>query len=334
MPRRKAYCRMGESDGNRYECPVCSSEFYLKKEMLSHFDGEHTDKEQMSGVIKQKETLYDLSPSAKTTRCRVCTKEFEYKCGASYHMRYEHTNEEIKSALSKEINRIHEYLGHVPTSKDIRTLNTPSYGIYKSIFGSWANALESAGYEAIRRRRNPNKTQIIDEINRLNEELGRPPKQKEFMKNSIYSKYSIYSKFDSWNNALLECGLKPVLQSNGERVKLNYGPNWNELRQIIINRDNNRCKVSGKTIDEISTNWFNVHHITPAREFGAHDPDVDTDYDEMNHPSNLITLSPSIHGRVEGKFTDCDPDEFARRAQEMLDISTGSNKQLSKVACD
>lgn len=96
-----------------------------------------------------------------------------------------------------------------------------------------------------------------------------------------------------------------------------YGSNWGQIRWDIYQRDNEQCRVTGET-DENFVGNLNVHHIKPAREFVDEDGNVDRD--AMNDPSNLITLSSEIHGRLEGKFTDCDPDEFARRAREELSI--------------
>jgi len=95
-----------------------------------------------------------------------------------------------------------------------------------------------------------------------------------------------------------------------------YGPDWGKIRWSIYQRDNEMCRVTGKKDKHFSK--LDVHHIKPAREFV--DDNGTADYDAMNDPSNLITLTDSVHGRLEGKFTDCDPDEFVEKAREYLSI--------------
>lgn len=67
-----------------------------------------------------------------------------------------------------------------------------------------------------------------------------------------------------------------------------YGPDWDKIRQRVINRDGNRCQVCGT----ISINSpLHVHHIQPFRSFA--------DRDTANQLSNLITLCPACHRQAE-----------------------------------
>jgi len=95
-----------------------------------------------------------------------------------------------------------------------------------------------------------------------------------------------------------------------------YGSNWGEVRWEIYQRDNEQCRVTGK--DGFFGSDLDVHHIKPARQFI--DDDGNANYNTMNDPSNLILLSKSCHGLLEGMFTDCDPDEFVEKAREHLSI--------------
>ena len=99
-----------------------------------------------------------------------------------------------------------------------------------------------------------------------------------------------------------------------------YGPNWGEVKWEIYLRDNGECRVTENKglLWDSHQQKLDIHHIKPAREFIG--GNSNTDYDAMNDPSNLITLTDSVHGRLEGMFTDCDPDEFVEKAREHLSI--------------
>lgn len=67
-----------------------------------------------------------------------------------------------------------------------------------------------------------------------------------------------------------------------------YGPDWNQLRQKILLRDNYTCRSCGKTF-EVSD--LHVHHLQPFRTFA--DPAM------ANQASNLVTLCASCHHKAE-----------------------------------
>jgi DEAD/DEAH box helicase domain-containing protein len=67
-----------------------------------------------------------------------------------------------------------------------------------------------------------------------------------------------------------------------------YGSNWTNLRQKILNRDQNTCRACGKIFPPAD---LHVHHIRPFRTFS--DPDL------ANLPSNLVTLCPACHHQAE-----------------------------------
>jgi DEAD/DEAH box helicase domain-containing protein len=67
-----------------------------------------------------------------------------------------------------------------------------------------------------------------------------------------------------------------------------YGPGWASLRAQVRARDGYRCQVCG--IAEMGRE-HDVHHKSPFRSF--HNPEL------ANQLSNLITLCPSCHRKVE-----------------------------------
>jgi len=68
----------------------------------------------------------------------------------------------------------------------------------------------------------------------------------------------------------------------------NYGENWNEIKEKIRIRDNFQCQACG--IKEDKKN-HHVHHLKPLRLF--------ENVGEANKFSNLVTLCPKCHNRIE-----------------------------------
>ena len=67
-----------------------------------------------------------------------------------------------------------------------------------------------------------------------------------------------------------------------------YGPDWDEVRQKVLNRDGERCQVCGATGTHQP---LHVHHIQPFRNF--------TSREAANQLQNLVTLCPTCHRLAE-----------------------------------
>jgi transposase-like protein len=78
-----------------------------------------------------------------------------------------------------------------------------------------------------------------------------------------------------------------------------YGPDWQEMRQKRLEKDNEKCVVCGMTIEEHLDKYDKelcVHHIIPRSKF-VKDGEVQ---EEANHIQNLVTLCESHHRMWEG----------------------------------
>ncbi len=73
-----------------------------------------------------------------------------------------------------------------------------------------------------------------------------------------------------------------------------YGPNWQQQRQLVLQRDDYRCRTCGAAGDTS----LHIHHIRPFREYG-YIPGENENYRVANKVDNLITLCPSCHRRAE-----------------------------------
>jgi DEAD/DEAH box helicase domain-containing protein len=67
-----------------------------------------------------------------------------------------------------------------------------------------------------------------------------------------------------------------------------YGPDWDEIRARVLNRDGGRCQVCGTTG---FMRPLHVHHIQPFRGFATRET--------ANQLQNLITLCPTCHRKAE-----------------------------------
>ncbi len=75
-----------------------------------------------------------------------------------------------------------------------------------------------------------------------------------------------------------------------------YGPNWEEQRQKVLERDGYRCRTCGS--EARPGLGLHVHHIRPFREYG-YLPGKNTAYLLANDLGNLVSLCPSCHRRAE-----------------------------------
>lgn len=79
-----------------------------------------------------------------------------------------------------------------------------------------------------------------------------------------------------------------LLKPNSSKSR---GMNWKAQSRLARKRDNYTCQVCGKNgwVDKFKVQ---VHHIIPYRLFNG-------DYEKANELSNLISLCPSCHPKVE-----------------------------------
>jgi len=68
-----------------------------------------------------------------------------------------------------------------------------------------------------------------------------------------------------------------------------YGPQWDKIRQRVLQRDGARCQVCGAT--GVGGQTLHIHHIQPFRSF--------TNLEAANQLQNLITLCPACHRQAE-----------------------------------
>lgn len=102
-------------------------------------------------------------------------------------------------------------LDRSPRVEDIREHGQYDYDTYRRRFGGISEALEAAGIEETHNRINcgPGNVateELIDDLRRLGDDLGRPPKTTDVMQGGEYSIATYYKHFETFADALEAAG--------------------------------------------------------------------------------------------------------------------------------
>lgn len=215
--------------------------------------------------------------------------------------------------LLDELERLAEELEKTPTANDMDNSGEYSSVTYQNHFDSWNDALREVELKT-NTERDIKDSELLDELQRLAEELGQAPRKKDMKEYGRYSTVTYYNYFKSWNDAIKSAGLEPYIYPVGkEHSRWNgggndyYGPNWTSQRRQARERDDHECQDCGVHEDKLDCQ-LDVHHITPLREF--QDDDGDIEYENANVLYNLVSLCSSCHRKREGEHTDMSTSQF------------------------
>lgn len=109
--------------------------------------------------------------------------------------------------LIKELQRLADQLGETPREADMDSKGKYSRGPYKNQFGSWNDVIKEAGLTP-NVRKDISKSELREELQRLAEELGRPPRKYEMTNRGKFGSATYKRKFGSWSNAIIDAGLE------------------------------------------------------------------------------------------------------------------------------
>jgi len=96
-------------------------------------------------------------------------------------------------------------------------------------------------------------------------------------------------RIDYTINEVMVPGEDHPLYINGEGH--DYGPEWPQIRERVIQRDDERCQGCGISREDYKED-LHAHHITPFRMFD--------DREKANALDNLVALCGSCHRKYEG----------------------------------
>ena len=113
--------------------------------------------------------------------------------------------EDLLNAIKEECER----LGRAPTRTEMDNDGPYHSSTYVKKIGSWGEALARVGYEPVHEV-GLSKSDLIEELDRLGEELGRPPRVEDMQTDGKYSETPYAARFENWNAALEEAGFEPT----------------------------------------------------------------------------------------------------------------------------
>lgn len=243
--------------------------------------------------------------------CDYCGESFANSSELGGHVTGVHRLDQFVTdadVILDDIRRVAAMLGKSPTAKEMAEHREYPQRVCQDKFGSWNEALDMAGFSPNARQNIP-ESELLAEITRLTEEIGRPPSSNEITQQGQFSRDAYFERFESWADALQAAGYeRPVIYVD-DHGRLPYGTNWDEQRQKALDRDGYACQSPRCSItDEDHLAQFgeelHVHHI-PRKHYIAENGELLEQ--RANELSNLIALCAQHHHRWE-KFTPLIPD--------------------------
>jgi 5-methylcytosine-specific restriction endonuclease McrA len=225
------------------------------------------------------------------------------------HAGFEPTKQDDVSSeqILNEIERLATELGGPPTSTDMRDSGKHSVTAAQTHFGSWNDALRAAGFTPHSRIDIPT-GDLLDELHRLTDELGKVPTADEMRAHGRFSHRPYFRQWNGWQTAVRAAGYEPVGYPTGQDNHLwkeepvcewrEYGGNWDEQRQKALERDGYTCQTPGcelsqETHREKFDVGLHVHHIRPLSMFGENESELD--FEQANRLENLVTVCVEHH---------------------------------------
>lgn len=110
-----------------------------------------------------------------------------------------------------------------------------------------------------------------------------------------------------------------------------YPPFWKYLRSVVVNRDSNRCQVTGCP----SRLELHVHHMRPVAEGGAHSPDNLVSLCDFHHALEPEKGHARIWGNIKTRyFTLVCSHERSNRARDGIHRVRAHLRRLQLVSLD
>lgn len=100
------------------------------------------------------------------------------------------------------LNELAEDVDGPPSAEQMTAYGEYSHAVYIDRFGSWSDALREAGFTPPQRNTGPERTDLVEELARLANDLGRVPSSNDVDKHGEYAYSAYYREFDSFTDAL------------------------------------------------------------------------------------------------------------------------------------
>ena len=210
-----------------------------------------------------------------------------------------------KSDLIDELRRLGDELDRTPTSRDMSDKGKYGTATYTHKFGSWNDAVQEAGLEIVRQR-DVSRADMISEIQRLADELGKPPAVHQMRDQGKFGVTTISREFGTWSAALEHAGYEPNKEMGVSEEKLTQ-----ELTRLAdeIGRPPKAEEMSRRGAYSIGTFERRFGSWNTALERAGFDPHNRTNIpqeellDELTRLSDALDRTPtSMDMESRGRF--------------------------------
>lgn len=125
------------------------------------------------------------------------------------HVIGKHTDggEPTEQELIEDIQRMADKLDRRPTTGDVTEHSEYYTQLFINVFGSWNEAVEAAGFEP-HHPKSYGEDELIEHLQRLGDELDRPPKTEDVDEADGPSSSTYANRFGAWGEALQEAGFE------------------------------------------------------------------------------------------------------------------------------
>jgi hypothetical protein len=317
------------NDSHEYVCEFCGEDFETGSKKAGHISWYHRDDRQEEDLITELQRL--ATEKGHPPEMSEMDTEGEYS-RSTYLSHFGTWNDALRAAdlevkrptnvpkdrIIEAIQALADQLGHPPTVDEMNNHGKYSRKTASKRFGSWNDALRSAGFEP--HNEEIPREDLLAEIHRLTEELGHVPAIADLDEHGQYSIKGYLREFGGWDAAIMTAGYEPHTPFRGsdhprwvggkERDRLWYGPKWSQQRERAVQRDGFECQRPNCDHTRAShRNQYgrdlHVHHIVPLRSF--RDETGEIDYEQANALDNLVTLCIEHHARWE-QISPLQPD--------------------------
>lgn len=318
-----------ESENQLYMCEICGAEFETPGAKGGHKRG-HQLKISREELLAELRRLANVSERAPTMKMMDEHGAYSASCvrkrfgtwgdalqeiGLSPNVRYNVPSAEVL----EDIRTVAANLGRPPTSVEYCEQGDFSVTLTQRLFGSWNEALFSAGFEPQFEYRIPENV-LLDEIRTLVETLGEVPTATDMNEYGRFSHRCYFDRWDGWQAAVRAAGYEPVGRPSGpangnwkadsKDERRYYGPNWKAQRAKALERDSYVCQTPGcdwsqTAHREAFGKGLHVHHIQPLSSFEDRGDDVD--FERANRLENLVTVCVQHH-RLWERISPLRPD--------------------------
>jgi hypothetical protein len=173
-----------------------------------------------------------------------------------------------------ELERLTEKLGSPPTQSQMTQHGRFSFKAYQNHFGSWNQALDAASLD-LNKEKWLTIEDLVEELERLADELGRTPTSRDMDARGRYSSSAYSRKFEAWNAAIQQAGLELGRQREIPREDL-----VDAMHGLVDDIGHLPTHTQMDQQGEYSANTY-------AREFGSWNEALKYAFGEVNRQRNI-----------------------------------------------